>query len=260
MRRVVLDGIVNPLDYFSGRDVSLITAPDVSFDGFFAGCVANPENCALAQLTLNAQELSEMVYNLIYHIKFTPFVTGPDAATDIIDYTVLKSAIQAAISTPATWPLFASGLHGLLASNLTEARKLIPLTMPPQSPIFPDNGKEATSGIRFSDVPRERLNTTAFPQIVEELYTTSRLQSDLYATLVPSYRDWPFKAKGAYLGNFKAKTRNPILFVGGTLDPITPLPNAYNASAGFEGSVVLEHGGYGVGRPSLRPYRFEFGG
>ncbi|KAL8833711.1 MAG: hypothetical protein Q9176_007867, partial [Flavoplaca citrina] len=246
MGRVVLDGIVNPLDYFSGRDVSLVTATDVSFDGFFTGCVANPENCALAQLTLNAQELSQIVYNLIYHVKFTPFVTGPDAVTDIIDYTVLKKAIQAALSTPAIWSIFASGLYGLLINNTTEARILLSLTNPPQSPtIFPDNGKEATSGILFSDVPRERVNTTAFPQVVEELYTTSRLQGDLYAALVPSYRDWPFKAKGAYLGDFKAETKNPILFVGGALDPITPLPNAYNASAGFQGSVVLEHGGYG---------------
>ncbi|KAL8869399.1 MAG: hypothetical protein Q9198_007898, partial [Flavoplaca austrocitrina] len=35
MGRVVLDGVVNPLDYFSGRDVSLVTATDVSFEGFF---------------------------------------------------------------------------------------------------------------------------------------------------------------------------------------------------------------------------------
>lgn len=245
MGKVVLDGVLNPLDYFSGRDISQLTATDLSFDGFFTGCVANPEMCALAQLTMDAGELSEKVYGLIYHLKYNPFVTGPDAVSDIIDYTFLKNAIQSVIINPSTWPLFSTGLHGLLTENITEARTLSFFTAP-QPTIFPNNGKEATPAIRFSDVPRERVNTTSFDDILEEFYATSKLLGDFFSSLPPSYRDWPFRAKGAYLGDFRVKTRNPLLFVGGALDPLTPLPNAYNASAGFEGSVVLEHGGYGV--------------
>ena len=36
------------------------------------------------------------------------------------------------------------------------------------------------------------------------------------------------------------------MFVGGPFDPVTPLISAYNMSTGFEGSVVLQHNGYGV--------------
>ncbi|KAL8754812.1 MAG: hypothetical protein Q9199_004083 [Rusavskia elegans] len=248
MGKVVLDGVLNPLDYFSGRDISQLTATDLSFDGFFTGCVANPDMCALAQLTMDAGELSEKVYGLICHLKYNPFVTGPDAVSDIIDYTFLKNVIQSAINNPSTWPLFATGLHGLLTENITEAR-VISLFTAPQPTIFPNNGKEATPAIRFSDVPRERVNTTSFDSVLEEFYATSKLLGDFFPSLPPSYRDWPFKAKGAYLGDFRVKTRNPLLFVGGALDPLTPLPNAYNASAGFEGSVVLEHGGYGHTSP-----------
>ena len=246
MGKVVLDGVLNPFDYFSGRDVSQLTATDLSFDGFFTGCVANPEMCALGELTSDAGELSDKVYDLFYHLKYNPFVTGPDAVSDIIDYTFLKNAAWSAIIRPVSWPLFAIGLHGLLTNNVTEARTLSSLTTP-QPTIFPDNGKEAVPAIRLSDVPRKRVNTTSFEEILAEFYTTSDLLGDLYASIALSYRDWPFKAKGAYLGDFRVKTRNPILFVGGKLDPLTPLTNAYNASAGFEGSVVLEHNGYGVG-------------
>jgi hypothetical protein len=43
------------------------------------------------------------------------------------------------------------------------------------------------------------------------------------------------------------KTKTPILYVNGAYDPVTPLVNAYNASATFEGSVLLTHSGYGHG-------------
>jgi len=35
------------------------------------------------------------------------------------------------------------------------------------------------------------------------------------------------------------------LLVGNSYDPVTPLVSAMNTSAGFEGSVVLHHNGYG---------------
>ncbi|KAL8959521.1 MAG: hypothetical protein Q9193_003635, partial [Seirophora villosa] len=247
MGRVVLDGVLNPLDYFTGRDVSQVTATDMPFEGFFTGCVTNPEMCALAQLTLDSHQLSNTVYDLIYRLKYEPFVTGPDAVSDIIDYTFLKNAIEPALSNPSTWPLLASGLHGLLTKNVTEARTLSFFTAP-QPTVFSDKGREAYPAIRLSDVPRETRNTTSFAQVIDELYATSRLLGDAFFS--SSYEDWPFKAKGAYIGDFRAKTKNSILLVGSKFDSLTPLANALNASAGFEGSVVLEHVGYGHTSPA----------
>lgn len=245
MGRIVLDGVLNPLDYLSGRDVSQITSTDRYLDGFFTSCVANPDVCALASLVSPAEELSDKVYNLIYTLKNKPIVTGPVVPTDIIDYTFLENALQFAIIQPSTYPLLSTALHGLLTFNNTEIK---PFFAAPSPPIFPNLTYEAVPAIRFSDVPLQRLNTTAFPLIRDELYASSKLLGDFFASLPLSYREWPFKAKGAYLGNFRVRTKNPILFVGGALDPLTPLENAYNASEGFEGSVVLEHGGYGVSR------------
>lgn len=254
MGKVVLDGVLNPLDYFSGRDVSQVTATDVSFDGFFTGCIANPEMCVLAQLATNADALREKVYGLIYSLKYDPFVTGPDIVSDVIDYTVVKNAIQSALLNPSTWPLLATGLHGLLTENAIEAKTVFSLSLPPPT-LFPNNGQEATAAIRFSDVSLERRNTTSFPQLLQEFYATSRLLGDYLSSLPPSYKDWPFKAKGAYMGNFSVKTRSPMLFVGSKFDPLTPLANAWNASAEFEGSVVLKHGGYVVSETLLTTSR-----
>ncbi|KAG8627517.1 hypothetical protein KVT40_005000 [Elsinoe batatas] len=56
---------------------------------------------------------------------------------------------------------------------------------------------------------------------------------------------WRFEAAEYYTGPFVAKTATPILFVGGKRDPITPLAGAFNASAGFEESVVVTNDAYG---------------
>lgn len=54
------------------------------------------------------------------------------------------------------------------------------------------------------------------------------------------------KGKEQYTGDYKAKTKNPILIIGSLYDLRTPLVSAKNASAGFEGSVVLQHNGLGL--------------
>lgn len=54
-------------------------------------------------------------------------------------------------------------------------------------------------------------------------------------------------AQEQYHGDFQVKTSKPLLFVGNTGDPVTPIIGAWNMSSGFEGSVVLEHCGFGHG-------------
>ena len=72
--------------------------------------------------------------------------------------------------------------------------------------------------------------------------------------IVPCAR-WKIRAKERYTGGFNdIKTKNPILFVANTFDPYTPLVSAQNASAAFDGSVVLQHDGHGhtsTSQPSL---------
>ena len=59
---------------------------------------------------------------------------------------------------------------------------------------------------------------------------------------------WKMDAAERYSGPFpadEAKAKFPILFVNGLYDPRTSLASAPKASARFEGSVVLTHGGQG---------------
>jgi hypothetical protein len=53
---------------------------------------------------------------------------------------------------------------------------------------------------------------------------------------------WGFTATEQYKGDFNVKTDNPILFMSSIYDPVTPMGSAYNASAVFEGNVVVGRG------------------
>ncbi|CAI4212347.1 unnamed protein product [Parascedosporium putredinis] len=69
---------------------------------------------------------------------------------------------------------------------------------------------------------------------------------------------WPFEAKERYEGDFHVKTKNPLLFIGNTYDPVTPLASAKNMSAGFEGSVVLQHNGFGPSNCTIKAIQKYF--
>ncbi|KAL8806805.1 MAG: hypothetical protein Q9182_001065 [Xanthomendoza sp. 2 TL-2023] len=253
MGKLVLDSVINPHDYYAGRDVSGAIASDRCFDGFIAGCLANPQACALAQEAKDARQLESQIYGLLDSIKYNPFVIGSDLVSGIIDYSVLKMAIFNALYSPVTWPLLAAGIQGTITKNATQAAKLVAFNTP-EPTVFPSLGYEASQGIRSGDVSLRTDNLTSLLPLIDEFCATSRILWDGLSSPTLTYAQWPFKAKGGYTGNFQVKTKNPILFIGSDMDPITPLASARNASAGFEGSVVLQHEGYGhpsVAQPSV---------
>ncbi|KAI4270607.1 MAG: hypothetical protein L6R38_007072 [Xanthoria sp. 2 TBL-2021] len=238
MDKVVLDGCLNPHDYYAGIDVEEVTDSYRSFDGFFTGCVAHPEACELAQDSPTPADLKRKFYDLLFSLRYEPYVAKVNGNATIVDYNALKAVVQTALYSTTTWPILASGLHGLLTKNDTAVAALVSLQPKSPSGIYPNEGPEAyIGGIRSSDVQSRTDNLKSLYPILEKFFAQSQIL-----------------AKGAFTGDFHVKTKNPILFVGSDRDALTPLVSAQNASSGFEGSVVLQHGGYGhtsLGRPSL---------
>ncbi|CAL8580361.1 hypothetical protein XPA_006090 [Xanthoria parietina] len=255
MDKVVLDGCVNPHDYYAGLDVEQVTDSDRSYDGFFTGCAAHPEACELAQGSPIPADLKRQFYDLLYSLKNEPYVATINGNATIFDYNALKAAVQNAIYSTATWPLLATGLHGLLTKNDTATAAVASLLPGYPSGIYPNEGLEAyVGGIRASDVRFRTDNLTSLYPVLERFFAKSQIFGDSLSPNLLTYAQWPFRAKGAYTGDFHVKTKYPILFVGSDRDAFTPLVSARNASSGFEGSVVLQHGGYGhtsLGQPSL---------
>ncbi|KAI4245683.1 MAG: hypothetical protein L6R42_010125 [Xanthoria sp. 1 TBL-2021] len=255
MDKVVLDGCLNPHDYYAGIDVEQVTDSDNSFNGFFTGCAAHPEACELAQDAPTPADLKRKFYDLLYSLKYEPYVAKVKGNATIFDYNAVKALVQTALYSTKTWPILATGLHGLFAKTDTAVTALVPLQPKAPSGIYPNEGPEAyIGGIRSSDVHFRTDNLTSLQPILEQFFAKSQILGDSLSSPLLTYVQWPFRAKGAYTGEFHIKTKNPILFVGSDRDARTPLVSAQNPSSGFEGSVVLQHGGYGhtsLAQPAL---------
>ncbi|MCJ1238442.1 hypothetical protein MMC14_006431, partial [Varicellaria rhodocarpa] len=202
---------------------------DTVLDGFFEACVANPDE---------------------YYLKYNPFVIGSDPSTGLVNYNAVKGLIFGSLYNPTTeWQPLAGALHALLNSNTTLSIESLTAfgeggvgSADPFSPAAPD----AVYGIQCADTSLRSNNVTSLIPIIDATIAASKIAGESFAYLEPiSCAPWRFFAKERYSGNFQTQTKNPIMFVGGPFNPVTPLVSARNMSEGFEGSVVLQHNGYG---------------
>ncbi|OIW24664.1 hypothetical protein CONLIGDRAFT_636795 [Coniochaeta ligniaria NRRL 30616] len=237
MGRVVIDGVVNPFEYYHGYDVEKYTDTDKVFSGFVKGCVAAPEACALAGNNVTAAQLEKSLYDLLEHLKYNPLVL----ASTVIDYSTVKGAIFSILYSPYSWPLLATGLHGIMTRNASELLELVSLVGSSSDPLL----NEYLAGIQCGDKTPRASELTEMLPFVNDLYQRSNF-SDIQSAVFGWCANWRLDAKERYSGDFQVKTQNPVLVIGNTYDPVTPLASALNVSHGLEGSVVLQHNGYGV--------------
>ncbi|KAF2153667.1 hypothetical protein K461DRAFT_311754 [Myriangium duriaei CBS 260.36] len=258
--RVVVDGILNPHDYYHGTDSSQLADTDAVFAGFLSACIASRDRCPLAKWGLQSKSLSQQVFQLLDQLKSEPIVFGSDLITQYLDYDKLKPLIFSQLYDPlAGWPQLASLLDGLFANNGSQIASILAPSAPPASsalPQFPDlAGVEARLGIRCSDTTLRADALDEIQPLIQSMYAQSALVGDYLAAAQPmACTRWPFTAKERVETDWNVNARHPLLFVGNTFDPVTPLASAWNASSGFVGSSVLVHNGYGhssLAQPSL---------
>ena len=230
-------------------DIEEITDSDAVLSGFFKGCVAaGAASCPLACPQATAASLEEQVFALLDKVKFQPFpalsAAGVEANT-IIDYGLLKTMISSSLETPAAYPVLATILQDLLHGNTTSILDLIALSA--ESSTAGANFAEIEAAVRCGDNSLRAKSLTEVLPIIDELYATSKFEGDIEATVTVTCANWRISAKERYESGFNdIKTKNPMLFVGNTFDPLTPLISARNASAAFPGSSVIQHDGFGV--------------
>jgi hypothetical protein len=150
----------------------------------------------------------------------------------------LQALTEQPLYAPSRWPGLAEKL-AQFTQNIT----------PPAAPPGPKYGlaDQAVVGIRGSDATFHANSTEEYLPILLEQNAVSKDFSDVgYFSIWPS-AVWKLQAKERYWGNFNVQTKHPILYINGEHDPVTPIVGAYNGSAGFTGSVVLPHNGYGHG-------------
>lgn len=241
--RLVLDGVVNSHNYYHrlGIDVDQLLSADSAFRAILAECIrVGPERCALASVNSTAAELEDTLINFAETFKASPVAAG----SSVIDYRLIKELLFVVIKYPSDIANAAMHINNLLTgTNLTAAAEYYNSLMGGLA----TGNDDAVWGIKCSDTfPRYDELAGVMPD-VERMLETSELFGSLIASIATQCATWPFVAKERYDGRFEGiRTPTPALFIGNTYDPVTPVVNAKNMSAGFEGSVVVEQRGFGV--------------
>lgn len=167
----------------------------------------------------------------------------------MLDYNILKALIIQSMYVPTFyWPKLATLLDMLLTGHTKGALAVIIDIVGGVTTITEESRRlvMAVMGIHCGDRTVRLSSFEEFLPVVDQLYNTSKLFGDGTPAITAICAQWKMTAKQVYEGDFQAKTKNPVLFIGNTGDGFTPLTSAYNVSSGFKDSVVLEVDGYGV--------------
>ncbi len=161
---------------------------------------------------------------------------------------MIKATIFGFLYDASRYPALAALLYPVLTQNFTALLEPLPTnatnTSAPQ-PVSNNRGApDAFWGIACTDASFRAGSPEEMYSLVRAQEAVSGIADAFMGRLWPCAQ-WKMTAAERYSGSFEAKTHFPIMFVNGRYDPVTPLASAHAASAGFEGSVVLTHGGVG---------------
>lgn len=245
--RMVLDGVVNVPNYYrrAGLDVDQFLSADAAFRAILSQCIASgPARCALASVNATAAELETTLIDLAESFRLRPLVTANPVG--IITKRFMIELYFILIKYPQGISEAFALLHNLLRDRNESPEKLVTFYNDLVTGITPADD-DALLGILCGDklVPAPET-VEDIRREVEAMTESSKLFGGYLSTVATQCAGWKYKAKGGYEGMFDGiKTRQAVLFVGNTYDPVTPAVSARNMSSGFEGSVVLERNGFG---------------
>ncbi|KIY61221.1 alpha/beta-hydrolase [Cylindrobasidium torrendii FP15055 ss-10] len=253
IERMVLDGVVNVENYFKGIWTPLLEHADESLAHFAEDCFkVGPDVCAFHGNASSADQIQQSVFDLLDAVAKEPVpVPGPTGNGRSVDFENLKTAILNALYHPySIYPFVATGLRDLKNGNGTIISYLGGITngsieMSNLDPDFVYDTGMQTEGlvaVACSDAGSAVASLDELKTKYEEAEKFSSF-SDLFITTESAcgYEiHLKFTVLTAASGPIAAdNTSFPILFIGNTFDPVTPLSAANLVSAHFPGSVVL---------------------
>jgi pimeloyl-ACP methyl ester carboxylesterase len=301
--RIIIDGIVDPEDYYNADWLKNLQDTDKIVTKFCHYCaMAGPKKCPLYTGTGTSSVESEAYLNQIFgDLKRNP-IPVPASSTrgpDIITYSDVKLMMVTALYEPYREIESAFEILALLAQR--NGSRLADMKQQRLSPVYLSgrckadgpysdscwllNGWVSSVAILSSDGKDVRSTTKEdYRTYMKQLERQSRWFGNHWSGIRMHCANWPIRPEWPLEGNatssflckltwlirirtapIEAQTSHPLLAIGNSLDPVTPL-RKYDASRAtllctltscsahamaqrFSGSVVLQQDSEGVRRP-----------
>ncbi|KAJ6554854.1 hypothetical protein B0H19DRAFT_1263146 [Mycena capillaripes] len=261
--RIAIDGVLDMEAWYSGNMTREQVDTDKALQIFIDACfAAGPDNCAY--YAPSTGEISENLNELLDSVKNQPVPVITPISYTVFGYTLLKNAIFDALYSPSQlFAPLAQGLADLAKRNASSIYTAF-VEVPPfecesdsnSSLPFHDNGYEAAATIACGDGPPVNDSVSqlqGFYSVGQEVSSFSDLWSNwrivcscaFYITCTFSIETdclwkWLEATSSGPLRPFGApNTSFPLLVIGNTVDPVTPISGANSTVALFPGSVLL---------------------
>ncbi|KEF59390.1 uncharacterized protein A1O9_04234 [Exophiala aquamarina CBS 119918] len=267
--RVVLDGVVSTDDYYNGPWLGNLQDTDRILERIFEYCDrAGPDGCQFWRPG-GGKAIQAAYEKLLHDIWDDPLsvVGNGRRGPEIITWSDIKDITKNALYQPMIFgPIMVellqditNGTGSLFADYKEKGR--VPACRSKQcildGPFSEDcispswNVLEATSAVLCTDA--EGIGSFTEDEF-REYWQTLKAQSwslgDYWAETRLGCAGWQKHAKWRFSGPFSASTSHPILWIGNTLDTVTPLRNAQHMKTLFPGSVLLQQDSEGHCSPT----------
>lgn len=217
---------------------------------FYTYCSqAGPLRCAF-HTGKTPNDISARLSALLAKIKRQPLPV-PDGA-EIITYSDVKTMIFSSLYKPLyTFPKVAKVLadieKGDGKSMVEYQKEKFECVCEPGKEPLSDPGFDSGWAIACSDGEVVEDTLEDVHEYLGVLLKQSETMGGRWASIRIGCSGWKIRPEGlVYNGTFAANTSWPLLFVGNSADPVTPIRNARKMSKGYEGAVVLEQNSEGV--------------
>ncbi|KAF7433706.1 hypothetical protein PC9H_005669 [Pleurotus ostreatus] len=239
--RLVLDGVVDAENYFATLWSNNLLDTDKTLQTFFDGCFeGGPDLCPFYESS--PQAISRKLDDLTRRIFLRPVPVQTNISYGLVDYERLRITIFSSLYSPyADFPRLAQGLADLMHGNGTVLYQIL------EQPVFDcacgtpaplTSIADGGTAIRCTDGAEVRDTVDELEPFVQGLLRDSQW-GEVWASLRIGCSAWPKQEKRHFKGPFLGNTSHPILWIGNTADPVTPIAGARKMAKGFPGSVVL---------------------
>ncbi|PYI03012.1 hypothetical protein BO78DRAFT_400161 [Aspergillus sclerotiicarbonarius CBS 121057] len=268
--RAVIDGVCNANDYYAGMWLANLQDADAALDSFFEYChTAGPTSCPFARGHGGPEDLKFRFEQLLTNLTSSPIAVAASGGRgpEIITYSDVTLLVKNSLYSPLKSFEFVAQVladleHGngsSFADFKIKAKKWNgPPSCDPSSKhckVPGESDSEAAMNIVCTDGPGiDGIPKEVFRSYWHTLRGQSKAIGDFWAEIRMSCIRLQTRPEWRYDGPFTGNTSHPLLFIGNTYDPVTPLQNAYAMARGFPDSIVLKQNSVGhcsLSGPSL---------
>ncbi|KIY71249.1 alpha/beta-hydrolase [Cylindrobasidium torrendii FP15055 ss-10] len=241
VNRLIIDGVLDSNTWYNGILEDSLRDSDKVIQAFFDECyAAGPDLCALWGDSPDA--VSANMTNIMSKIRARPVPVFTDDGYSIVDYATVRRALFDAVYRPYdSFQPFATALEQL---SLGSGELMYNFIRKPDFQCPCSNTGLGEKDV-FDGAPVVMCNDWIripsdfeFHQEYYERQAKSYTLGSLFAKITVCSH-WPELEKGKFHGPFEGNTNFPILVIGNTADPVTPLASARIMAEGFSNAILL---------------------